>query len=149
LTNSNYQIIRTKDPNVIEHLLPHIEKLVNKTHEDYSVESFVKWLRVSISNPLVKTWIVIKKRNKFVKGDTKIAGYAIGTITSNLEEEYFNISHLYSTEKQITKDLLNTIEHWAKKNGLSKIGGVTKRLPKAWEKLYGYKLISYNLIKEI
>ena len=43
MKNNNYQIIRTKDPNIVEHLLPCIEKLVKKSHEDYSVESFIKW----------------------------------------------------------------------------------------------------------
>lgn len=147
---NNYQIIRTKDPNIIEHLLPYIKKLINKSHEDYSVDSFVEWFRIRIGSSLVKTWIAIKKGNKLIEGDTQIIGYAIATITSDLEKEYLNIAHLYSeNNKKLTKELLDTIEDWAKKNGLHVIGGVTKRNPKAWEKLYGYKLVGYNMMKEI
>ena len=150
MINNGYQIIRTKDQSIIEHLVPFMKKLIDKTHEDYSIDSFLKWYRIAIQqSPLVLTWVAIKKGNRLIKSDTRLMGYAIGTISSNLEKEYFNITHLYSDDKKLTNDLLETIETWAKKNGIHTIGGVTKRSPKAWQKKYGYKVISYNMVKEI
>jgi len=149
LKTNNYRIIKTKDPAIIKYLLPYFEKLISKSREDYSVESFVKWLRWSISNPLIGVWVLVRQGNKLIKNDTRPIGYAIATINSNLEEEYVNVSHLYSEDKKMTMKLLATVEDWAKEHGINKMGGVTKREPKAWERKFGYKLLSYNMVKEI
>ena len=149
MQNNRYKIIRTKDPNIIKFILPYIEKTIQKAREDYSVESFLKWFRISINNPLVGTWVVIKKGNKLLDGDSRPIAYAIATINSNLVEEYVNITHLYSEDKSATRKLFNVIENWAKENGITKIGGLTKRNPEAWKKAYGFEILYFNLIKEI
>ena len=143
------KIVKTSDPNVIEHILPFMEKLINKNHERYKLETFTKWLRSAISNPLVNIWIAVKQGNKFYANDTGISGYILSTITADIEVEYMNIVHLYSEEKHTAKKLLDASESWAKKHGISLSAGVTKRNPKAWEKKYGYKLISHNVMKEL
>ena len=147
--NNKYKIIKTKDPAIIKHLLPYIEKLITKSREDYSVESFIKWFRLGISNPLVGTWIVVKQGNKLIPGDSKLVGYLIATISFNFEEEVLHITHLYCEDKTITKKLITLVENWGKELGLKKVIGVTKRNPKVWEKMYGYKFLSNNVMKEI
>lgn len=146
---NKYQIIKTKDPTIIKHLLPYIEKTIKKTKDVYSLESFIKWLRMGIGNPVVGTWIVIRNGNRLVKNDRKIVGYAIGNIAATLDKEYFNLVHLYSEDKSLTDKLCGTVEKWAKDYGLHEIQTTTKRNPKALNKRFGFKLASYNLLKEI
>lgn len=147
--NNGIKIIKTSDPNIIEHILPFMEKLINKNHERYKLETFTKWLRTAISNPLVNIWVAVRQGNKFYADDSGINGYLISTITADIEIEYMNIIHLYSDNKKVTKDLLTTSENWAKKHGIKISAGISKRNPKAWQKAYGYKLNSYNMIKEL
>ena len=147
--NNKYKIIKTKDPAIIKHLLPCIEKLIIKSREDYSAESFIKWFRLVITDSLVGTWIVVKQGNRLIPGDSKLIGYLIATMGINFEEELMTITHLYCEDKSVTKQLVRTAEHWAKENGLKKAVGVTKRNPKVWERMHGYKLLSYNVVKNI
>lgn len=147
--NQSYQIIKTKDPAIIKHLLPYIEKTIIKMKEVYSLESFIKWLRIGINNPVVGTWIVVRNGNKLIKNDRKIIGYAVGNIAATLDKEYFNLVHLYSEDKNLTDKLFNTIDNWAKDYGLHEIQIATKRNPKALNKRFGFELMSYNLKKEI
>jgi len=147
--NNGIRIVKTSDPNIIEHILPFMEKLINKNHENYKLETFIKYLRTAISNPLVNVWIAVKKGNKFYADDSGISGYLISTINSDIEYEFMNIIHLYSDNKNVTKNLLVAAESYAKRHGITKSIGVSKRNPKAWQKAYGYKLKSYNLIKEL
>ena len=147
--NNGIRIVKTSDPNIIEHILPFMEKLINKNHENYKLETFTKWLRTAISNPLVNVWIAVKKGNKFYADDSGISGYLISTMTADIEIEFMNIVQLYSNNKKVTKDLLAASESYAKRHGIKLSAGISKRNPKAWEKEYGYKLKSYNLIKEL
>ena len=94
-------------------------------------------------------WVAVRQGNKFYADDSGINGYLISTITADIEIEYMNIIHLYSDNKKVTKDLLTTSENWAKKHGIKISAGISKRNPKAWQKAYGYKLNSYNMIKEL
>jgi len=147
--NNGIRIIKTKDSSVIPHLIPYMEKLIQKANEEYTIESFTQWFRHAINNPLVGLWIGLKKGNRFVKSDGQIIGYAIATITSNLEEDYVNITHIFSEDKSVTKELFNAIENWGRKNSLKIIAGITSRNPEAWKRAYGYKVVSYNMEKEI
>lgn len=147
--NQSYQIIKTKDPAIIKHLLPYIKKAIKKAKDVYSLESFIKWLRIGINNPVVGTWIIIRNGNRLVKNDRKIVGYAIGNIAATLDKEYFNLVHLYSENKNLTDKLLSTVEEWAKDCGLHEIQIATRRNPKALNRRFGFKLASYNLQKEI
>lgn len=149
MAQRNIQVIKTKDPNIVQYLIPSFENFFKKAKVDYKLESFLKWYRFNLQNPLVCTWVVIQKGNSLFQNDTGILGYLIGTITSNLEVEYFNVTQIYSKEKYATELLIKTVLSWVKQNGLKSIAGVTNRNYKAFERKFGLRLISYNLLKEI
>ena len=147
----NYEIIKTKDPNIIEFLIPHFESFFIKSKANYSFDTFIKWYRMNIANPYVYTFVAIKKGNKLYKDDSNIIGYCIATLNVSMAGEQLNILHLYSNEKKITKNLVSEVENFARKNKIHYLTGATSRNPKAMLRIFkdGWKINSYNMIKEV
>jgi hypothetical protein len=150
MNNVKYDIIKTKDPEVIKFIIPLASKLIEKNKYDYSIEDFSKWCRGNIVNPACGFWICTKKsgNNRFLKEEKKIVGYLVAVMMTFIENEQVFIYHLYSEEKKVTKNLFDTVEKWAKDNGIKKLSALVKR-PKGMCKLFNAKYDSTMIVKEI
>jgi hypothetical protein len=149
-----YDIIKTKDPNIIKFILPLSKKLIDKNKFNYTLEGFAKWLRIHIDNPYLGLWICVKKigGNKLLKEEKKLVGYIVISFLEYLGEEQIIIYHICSIDKNknVSKKLMETVENYAKQNGVKKLIALTsKKHSKAMCKLFGAKEQSVLITKEI
>lgn len=149
-----YDIIKTKDPEIIKFLLPLSKKLIDKNKFNYTLEGFAKWLRTHIENPYLGLWICVKKSggNKLLKEEKKLVGYIVISFLEFLGEEQIIIYHICSIDKNkdVGKKLMKTVEDYAKQNGIKKLIALTsKKHSKSMCRLFNAKEDSVLITKEI
>lgn len=153
MSKYKYEIIKTKDPEVIRFILPLAKKLIDKNKYDYSLENFAQWCRAGISNSCCGFWVCTKTnggKNRFLKEDKKLVGYSIAVMMSFIGNEQIFIYHLYSDDKnrKVAQDLFEAVCSWGKENGVKKVSALVKK-PKGMAKIFNAKIGSTMLFKEI
>ena len=122
-------ILKTRDNKAIAQMLPLLQEAVAEEGL-YTLQEFLKWYRNSISTPFCHTWIEQDE-------EKEVIGFCIAIINQNLKEEYINI--LYNVG-----DFLETVEKFAKQNGIPKIVRIVKT-----PELDGFQLLHYTFQKEV
>ena len=136
------KIVKTSDPNVIKAIKENVVKYIDANEvKDYDLKSITKWLRVSATNPMVVIFVAMNDEGN------KSVGHCIAGIMQTLNNERFDISQIIGDTEEIEKELLLSLEKYAKELNVSQISIMTK-YPKKFKE-NGFELNSHVLYKEI
>lgn len=128
-------IVKTKDPVVIKFIGDRIIKFIDDNEViDYTADSFIRWLRVSLSSPFV---VAIVAKND----DDAIIGHCIATIIQTFNNERLEILQFSGDTDDAEKELFSYVHNWSKELFIKKISIMTK-YPKKWKE-FGFELNSH------
>ena len=133
------RIERTNDMTEILKCLP-FEREIRKRGRDSSRESdMLLFVQSQLSNPLFGFWIAYN--------DDKIIGYTVAMINPIKGMERLHLLRIYTKRKDLMKEFENILKEWAKqfKIKIAQMTVTNGKMIKAFQKKYGYKVVSVNM----
>jgi hypothetical protein len=141
------KILKAKDANSIRFLNLKIQEYIGKEEiKEYDKKSFIKWLRMMISSPLLGVWVCVEE-NEEPETEEKVSGYIIVMIQQSLNSEHVNIIQLFGDTEEIENELLSHATNWTKNNGITEIKTITLH-PKKWKDI-GFEVKEHLVTKEV
>jgi hypothetical protein len=129
-------IVKTKDPNIIKFIGERINKfIVDNDVKDYTADTFINWLRVSVTSPYV--CVVVAKE------EDNVIGYCVCTIIQTFGGERLEIVQFAGDTEETEKELFSYVQNWSKELFIKRISIMTK-FPKKW-KDFGFELTTHVL----
>lgn len=138
------RIERMTDIREILRCLPFEQEIRNKGRDFGRISDLLLFVQSQLESPLFGFWIA------YADDSDDIRGYAVGLINPIPGMQCLHILRIYAKDKDLFNRFYTVGKDWAKQWGVKKMQiAVPEKHAKAFQRLYGFDLMSINLERKL